>query len=571
MMALWSLLRVKALIWKNGLFRMTNRQRVGNLAFLVLIAYFASFIFRGMVSVFRALEGAAPQVSQALLTSSMSGLVAFAFFWGIGIMLSQLYLASDLELLLAAPIPPLNIYLLKLLEGLRSMVLPALLALTALIAYGVAADASWLYYVVMLVGYLCLLALIAATSMTLIMIIVRLIPARRAQELYALIWTIAAGLLWALWMIFSNRGDAGDLLRRISEGGPFVGAGQYLGWSPAGWLAQMAVSWRGAEWGAIALYLGVLIVGAVVVTAIGYVVYQRAFYVGWSQLREIAPRRRETKSTARQGLLVPFVQALPQQVRALVIKDWTTLPRDLRQLSGLIFPIVMGIVYVYMTATGETAKQLPGSATWMAMAIVPLIPFFLTLYYTVGAIGLEGSNFALLRVVPLPAIHLLWGKFVASLGPTLLIGEVTALLVGLLTGASMPQIILLLLAMVWLSAGFVAIAVGTSLLNPNFQATTARRSVGTATIYATMGLSTAFWLANLALVTWLVIRFSAQPFAAVLRQLVVLAFPDVQPYLQSALLPLALIGAHALIWSIVAYLWRRGIHWVERWDVTALD
>jgi len=570
MMALWLLLKAKALIWKNSLFRMTNRQRVGNLAFLVLIAYFASFVFRGMVSVFRALEGAAPQASQALLTSAMSGLVAFAFFWGIGIMLSQLYLASDLELLLAAPIPPLSIYLLKLLEGLQSMALPALLALASLIAYGVAIGGAWPYYVLVLCGYLCLLALIAATSMTLIMIIVRFIPARRAQELYVLIWTIAAGLLWALWMVFSTRDDAGDLLRRIGEGGPLVEAGRYLGWSPAGWLAQMAVSWRGAEWGAVALHLGLLIVGAVAITAIGYAVYQRAFYLGWSQLREIAPRRRP-EGTARRGLLASLVRSLPQQVRALVIKDWTILPRDLGQLSGLIFPIVMGVVYVYMTVAGETAKQLPGSAAWMAMAIVPLIPFFLTLYYTVGAIGLEGSNFALLRAVPLSAMDLLWGKFLASLGPTLLIGEVTALLVGLLTGASMAQVILLLLAMIWFSAGFVAIAIGTSLLDPNFQATTARRSVGAATMYATMGLSAVFWVANLALVAWLVIRFSTQPFAAILRQLVALVFPDVQPYLQSALLPLAIIGAQVLIWGIIAYLWRRGVRWVERWDITALD
>ncbi len=570
MMALWSLLKAKALIWKNGLFRMTNRQRMGTLAFLALIAYFAFFVFRGMVSVFRALEGAAPQASQALLTSSMSGLVAFAFFWGIGIMLSQLYLASDLELLLASPIPPLGIYLLKLLEGLQSMALPALLALASLIAYGVATSASWLYFVVVLFGYLCLLVLVAATSMTLIMIIVHLIPARRAQELYALIWTIAAGLLWALWMVFSNRGDAGDLLRRIGEGGPLMEAGRYLSWSPAGWLAQIAVSWRGAEWRAAALYLGLLIVGAVAITSIGYAVYQRAFYVGWAQLRELAPRRRQSRDMAHQGLLASLVRALPQQVRAIVIKDWTILPRDLRQLSGLVFPIVMGIVYVYMTATGETAKQLPGSATWMAMAIVPLIPFFLTLYYTVGAIGLEGSNFALLRAVPLPAADLLWGKFVASLGPTLLIGEVTALLVGLLTGASMAQIALLLLAMIWFSVGFVAIAIGTSLLNPNFQATTARRSVGVATMYATMGLSAAFWVVNLALVVWLVIRFSTQPFAAILRQLVVLAFPDLQPYLQSALLPLAIIGVQVLLWGIIVYLWRRGINWIEHWDVTAL-
>ena len=151
----------------------------------------------------------------------------------------------------------------------------------------------------------------------------------------------------------------------------------------------------------------------------------------------------------RKGLsLVGLLRPLPMPIRAIVIKDWITLPRDIRQLSGLVFPILMAFVYIYMTASGDTAKQIPGAASWMALAIVPLLPYFLTLYYTVGTIGIEGKNFALLRVAPLSGSRLLWGKFWASLGPTLLIGEIAALVVAILVKATPLQIVLAALAMV---------------------------------------------------------------------------------------------------------------------------
>jgi hypothetical protein len=334
-MTLVVLLRAKALIWKNDLLRMNRRQQFSTLVLVVFTVYLASMILRGEVELFTALQSAFPGASQSFLTSILSSLVTFAFFWGIGTMLSQLYLSSDLELLLAAPVAPLSIYLLKLLEGMQTLVFPGALALTAWVSYGVALKSSWAYYLLASVGFLCLLVLLVAAAMSFIMFVVGLMPARRAQELYALLWTLIAGSLWAVWMIASNRSGTPSLAKQLLTSRTLVAqAGHYLAWSPAGWLASMLTAWQAGEWVGVALNLGLLLVGALVMTGLGYAIYQRAFYLGWSRLREVAPRRQAaTKPGTKQKapLLNSLLRLLPMPIRAIVAKDWITLPRDIRQ------------------------------------------------------------------------------------------------------------------------------------------------------------------------------------------------------------------------------------------------
>jgi hypothetical protein len=153
----------------------------------------------------------------------------------------------------------------------------------------------------------------------------------------------------------------------------------------------------------------------------------------------------------------------------------------------------------------------------------------------------------------------------------LLIGEVAALIVALLVGATVLQILLSLVAMIWFSIGFVAAATGTSLLSPNFKATNTRRSAGVGITYATLFINAAFWLANLALIVWAILRFGQGAFAAILAQLIALAFPESRAYVNSPLALMVILGAQVVIWAIIAALWKRGIAWVDNWEFSALD
>ncbi len=564
------LLRAKALIWKNTLFRRSPRQHLGYLAFIVAVGYLAAGVFRGIVYLFNALQDAAPQAAGAFLTSVLAGLVTIAIFWGLGSTLALLYTSSDLELLMSAPIPPRSVYALKLLESVQSLLLPSLLSLSCIIAYGVSVGASWPYYPLALLGFACLLFLLAALSMLAIMLIVRVLPAQRTREVWLLLFAILTTLLWGGWMLSANNGRTDVMQQLVDNQATVSQVGRALAWSPSGWLARALTAWPEQEWASLALNLGLLMVASGAAIYVGYVVYQRAFYVGWSQLQEQSSRRQ--KQPERRGSPVSLATSLlPMQIRGVVSKEWIEMPRDIRRLSRLFLPIMMGVVYVYSTASSDIARQLPGSAIWMSMALMPLVPFFMTLYQAVVSIAAEGRNMALLALAPLSGLQVLWAKFWAALGPTLLIAEATTLVAALVLGASPGQILLFALAVAWFTVGFVAIGIGISTLSPNFDpATNDRRQVGVESTYLAMILSAIYWAVHLALITWLLLKAGPALTQGLLSQLVLVLLPDVVPYLDTIWPILALVGAEVLIWGAIVLLWRRGARWIERWEITAL-
>ena len=570
------LLRIKFLIWKNTLLRRPGRQRLSYLVFLVAIGYLAVGVFRGIIYLFTMLQASAPQASGAFLTSTLSGLVTIAIFWGLGTTLSVLYTSSDLELLMSAPIPPRTVYAIKLLESLQSLLLPSLLSLSCIVAYGVAAGASWPYYVLALLGFAGLLLLLAALSMLAIMLVVRIIPAQRTREIWMLLFALLTTVLWGGWTLASSGSRANIMRHLVDNPGTVAQVGQALAWSPAGWLARALTAWPQRDWASLALNIGLLYIATGTITHLGYLVYQRAFYVGWSRLQEQGSGARQRASDVRQAAgrrspIASVINLFPMQIRGIVSKEWIELPRDIRRLSRLFLPIMMGVVYVYSTASGNLARQLPGSAIWVSMAIMPLVPFFMTLYHAVVSVAVEGRSFALLALAPLSGLQILWAKFWSSLGPTLLIAEATTLLAASLLGATPGQVLLFALAAAWFTVGFVAIGIGISTLAPNFDpATNARRQVSVESTYLAMILNAAYWLTHLALITWLLLRFGPALTQSLLVQLVLLLLPDVVPYLDTAWPILLLAAAEVLLWGAIAYLWRRGARWIERWEITAL-
>ncbi|NLS79790.1 MAG: hypothetical protein GXY76_21295 [Chloroflexi bacterium] len=571
------LLRAKALIWKNTLFRRSRRQQLGYLAFLALVGYMAVGIFRGITYLFTTLQGAAPEAASAFLTSVLAGLVTIALFWGLGSTLGLLYTASDLELLMSAPVPPLTVYALKLLESVQSLLLPSLLSLSCLVAYGVAIGAAWPYYLLALLGFVALLLLLSALSMLAVMLVVRFLPAQRTREIWLLLFAILTTVLWGAWTLTANNSRTNMMQQLVDHQGTVSQVGRALAWSPSGWLARAMTAWPGQDWAALGLNLGLLLVVAAVAIYLGYAVYQRAFYLGWSRLQEQASRRPSPamesagQAAGKRSPMARALSLLPIQVRGIVSKDWTELPRDMSRLSRLFLPIMMGVVYVYSTASSDLAKQLPGSAIWMSMALMPLVPFFMTLYQAVVSVAAEGRNMGLLALAPLSGLQVLWAKFWSSLGPTLLIAEVTTLVAALVLGATPGQVLLFALAVAWFTVGFVAIGIGIATLSPNFAAGAGnRRQVGVESTYLAMILSAAYWVVHLALITWLLLKAGPALTQSLLSQLVLTLLPDVVPYLDTAWPIVLLIAAEVLLWGAIAYLWRRGARWIERWEITAL-
>ena len=117
----------------------------------------------------------------ALFLPSFFFIFLFAAVLGLGDILYQLYLASDLELLMAAPVPNRTIFIVKLIQCGRATVLPAILAGGLLVTLGLAQGADVSYYLLILLLLLAVMALVTAVIMSLVILLGRLVPPQKAR------------------------------------------------------------------------------------------------------------------------------------------------------------------------------------------------------------------------------------------------------------------------------------------------------------------------------------------------------------------------------------------------------
>jgi len=508
------LLKSKFQIWRNNIFRSGLRRKITYVVWYGLSLYLFALILLWTRKLFVEVARLAPAAPAGVLGALFSGLITFALFWGLGNVLTQLYLASDMELLLTAPVRRWDVFVIKLLEAIWAALTPAALALAALLGYGWAQGAGALYYIWAVLALLALLALVVSLSMLLVMLIMRVVPAKRARELLALVWIVFFGGLWFGWMLLSGRGSLLTALAGSQQ--TLVGIGRAAGWSPAGWAANSVVALAAGNWVAFVIQAALLLAGATVAIAAAYWVYERTFYRAWAALREGVPRARPAgtaRSAPRERRPVgplAWLRQLPWPAGELAAKDWTTLPRDLRWLSRLVMPLVVAGFYVYSLGfSSEIPKGLAGLPFWVGVLLGPLMCWLLSSAICMPALAGEGTNIALLRTAPLSAGGVLWGKVAATAPLVLSLSGLATLGVTLLLGMPAVLAALSVAQTVWLAVLFSIAGVAAGGLAPNYyQAETARRPAGLAGSYTLLGLSALLAASHVGLVASLVARFA---------------------------------------------------------------
>src|SRR5437870_11685940 len=190
--SLWRVLEPK---WRTALQRIREeRSRGGSGKLLILILVGVGFwigvfgVLYRILKYFRGVEDVGP-----LLAGKILGVVLLAF---VGILvlsnvitaLSSFFLAKDLDLLIAAPVDWLRIYLAKLSETLlHSSWMVALMAVPIFAAYGVVFRGGVLFvpYAVLAVFPLLVLPALAGSALTLVL--VTFFGGRRARDLLSVV------------------------------------------------------------------------------------------------------------------------------------------------------------------------------------------------------------------------------------------------------------------------------------------------------------------------------------------------------------------------------------------------
>jgi ABC-2 type transport system permease protein len=473
--SVWKLLRLRLLITYNGFRHAKLRKKIGMLFVWVLLLGFASLLLaasRWLLSLMHSpefaqyagvdLQGILASIPALTLTALFVGTLLTSF----GVLLQAMYLSGDMDFLLATPVPIRAVFIAKLLQAvLPNFALFSLFGIPMLFGLGISNSYNLSYYplVVLIMIFLALAA--AGLSSLLVMLVVRVLPARRAAEILGFI-----GALFAF--LCSQMGNlAGSFRGNINFSGTRLAGLLALSntrWLPLNWAGQGLVALGEGHW-----LSGIPLVGATLVfTAATFwfalITAQRMYYSGWAGMQVVA-RKKSTRSsrvahttTTSIGLL----RLLPRPVLAIVQKDFLTLRRDLRSLSQLISPLIFGVIYtlILFRGGGEPPAGRGEAPDWFMSS------FRIVLAY--GNIGMslfvgwmllsrlagmgfshEGRNYWMLKVSPVRVWHLLASKFLVAYLPTLGIGFLFLSVISIVQGLTIVEFMYSFIAIILCLAG----------------------------------------------------------------------------------------------------------------------
>ncbi len=518
----WKLLRLRARITINGLRRSRGRTRIGAVILGVLLAVFAVFLLAMswlLLSFLQSPElGPYLSVDPARIIAAvpvlvLTGLFLMVLLMSFGSLLQALYLVGDMDFLLAAPVPIRAVFVAKVVQAVAPVFgLFSLFGLPVLVGLGLARGYLPLYYPLVLVAMVGLALAAAGLSALLVMLVVRVVPPRRAAEILAFVGAI----------LVVSVSQAGNLGHAMGDGGGGPSGATVSGilllasapWLPLNWVGEGLVQLGEGHWltglplAGLALALAFAAFWGAVVTA------ERWYYSGWAgmQVVERRPSRRASAAgpVGDTGTAVPWLaRRVSQPLWALVWRDVLTLRRDLRNLSQLVTPLILGIVYTILLLGGGGPGQAgPGAPGELSGPIHDLLGFssvgmslfvgwMLLTRLALSGFSREGRSYWLVKTAPVSSDQLLAAKFVIAYVPVFALSLAFNVVIAIVRQMSAPQLVYSVVASGMCLAGMTGILLAFGVLSANFTWDDPRRMSGGA-----MGCAGQVWAIVYVVVTF---------------------------------------------------------------------
>jgi ABC-2 type transport system permease protein len=413
----------------------------------------------------------------------------------------HLFLASDLELLLAAPVPPRSLFWLKVLEIWRDSVHVLLFQGAALYGFGQTLRLPPTYYPLALavgVGFT-LVASAAGAITTLALARVRFGESILGlSRLVAILLFLPIGA-FGVPALGLGRGRFSPLLGQDniqSIATSLREIGPPPTWAPTTWALHVLLADE-AAW----LSLGLLVATAILVAVCADLAFDRLFESGWERVRFAAPR--PTVQRARR-----LAVSLPAgRLLGVLQKDWRMLVRDPRWRTGALISVVaLGLPAMLLMAGDPFARSGHGARFWLGMLPVPYLAFLLGSQHGAATLAYEGRNLALLRAAPVGMGRIWLAKVLGGLVLVLGVTWVATLALALSHGGEPLEVGAALLAATWLALGATIAAVAGAALTADFEGDNPQRRVGCLGTLVTSALSLFFFASNTGLLLWWVTR-----------------------------------------------------------------
>jgi ABC-2 type transport system permease protein len=463
----WKLLRLRWKTTLNSFRHAKTRAKVGRIIGMLALAGFGGFIFWISWVLLDFLRS--PQLVQwvgntTTLLAAVPVLILTAFFMGIlvtsfGVLLQALYLSGDMDFLLAAPIPIRAVFITKLLQAiLPNFGLIALFGLPVLFGLGLSNGYNILYYPCVLILMISLSLAAAGLAGLLVMLVVRIFPARRVVEVLGFagaIISIVCSQTGNLMNAANSRNVSqeqvnGILGRLVQLNNP---------WIPLNWPGRGLVALGEGNWlpglGLIILSLG--LTGGLFWLSL--VTAERWYYSGWAGMQSVAQKKQPSRvsrpsAVPARSSPAPFQAArlLPAPVRGMIWKDFLMMRRDLRHLSQLVTPLIFGIIYgiMFLRSGGQAPAGRGEAPEWFMSSLDNLLDYgnvFLAIFVgwmllqRLAGMGFsqEGKNYWMLKAAPVSARQMLAAKFLVAYLPALVLSLLFMLVFSVIQGIPFAQ------------------------------------------------------------------------------------------------------------------------------------
>lgn len=513
-----------------------------------LIGFFGFAGFNSGVLVDR-LERADPRSASEALPTLFLAISFLTLVTSLGSSFHHLFMAPDLELLLAAPVPRRSFFWLKVFETWRDSVHVLLFQAAALVGYGVALHLGAPFYVGAELLGIALTLGAAAVGLTLTLVLARLRfgePILGVLRLVSILLFVPIGLL-GIPTLGIGRGRFSPALSQgtvqtISSS--LRSLGPPPPWLPSTWAASLA------RVDADALASAVLLcAAAVVLVGTAQFAFDRLFQFGYERARFAAPRATTRQRTNGKRA------AATGPVLGILLKDWRTLLRDPRWRSSAVISLVaLGLPAVAVITGDPFARAEPTARFWLGLLPVPYLAYIFGSQQGAATLAYEGRNIALLRSAPVSIERVVLGKVLGGLVLVLAVTLSLTLVLSLAHGGQPAQIGEALLAATWLGVWATTAAVAGAALTVDFESENPQRRVGCLGAIVTSFLSAFFFLSNTLLLGWGVVR----AIGAVPRPYVAFA-----PVLDFGLAALAVVSVAAI--GLAAY---GGVRRLAGWEAS---
>jgi len=450
---------------------------------------------------FSTIEQIGALLNYKLLNMLMVTALALLVFSDILTALSKLYLARDLPLVHALPVPAHRIFLARWAEiSFDGSWMVFAFTLPVFLAYGMVFEQGVVFGLVLLAVLIPFALLAAAFSCLLVLLAVIVIPATRMKNIFILLGLLSFVAVYlairmarpeqlvdpevfdsVLTYVASLRTPSSPWLPSTWAYNALHAA---LEGTPARGLLDMALLWSGT---------GVLLFVCVGLADVCY-------FRGYSRTQAAGHkfRRRPAGTTRRRSVFTG-------PLRALLDKEFKTFWRDQTQWSQIFLIMALVVIYVYNFKVLPLEKSpmptvyLQNLLAFLNMGLALFVLTAVTARFAFPAVCSEREAFWIIKISPISIRSFLWIKFCIYFLPLLILTEALIVITNTMLNVAPFMMGLSVLTVFAMVPGIVALGIGMGALNPNFRTENPAQAVTGFDGLLFMIFSTAFIGAVLAL------------------------------------------------------------------------